>query len=149
KTALKARANAASRRNHEAKTPVRSVSSPADDLSWREVQAVLHEELDRLPEEYRAPLVVCFLECRRLDEAAEQLGSGKGALRSNMQRARQLLQARLARRGLGSMALVAAWAVTSPASANLVTSTAKAAATVAAGGAATLVVSAEVAALTE
>src|SRR5262249_22717151 len=67
KTALKARANAASRRNHEAKTPVRSVSSPADDLSWREVQAVLHEELNRLPEEYRAPLVLCYLESRTLD----------------------------------------------------------------------------------
>ena len=149
KTALKARANAARRRSHEAQAPSRSASSRGDDLSWREVQAVLHEELNRLPEEYRAALVLCFLECRTLDEAAKQLGCGKGALRGKLKRARQLLQSRLARRGLGPMALVAAWAVTSPAPANLVASTAKAAATVAAGGAATLVVSARVAALTE
>jgi RNA polymerase sigma factor (sigma-70 family) len=132
KTALKARANAASRRNHEAKTPVRSVSSPADDLTWREVQAALHEELNRLPEEYRAPLVLCFLESRTLDEAAKQLGCGKGALRGRLERARQLLQSRLARRGLGPMALVAAWAVTGTASASCVASTVKAAATAAA-----------------
>src|SRR6476660_4039149 len=56
KTALKARAKAANRRSHEVKAPVRPVSSPADDLTWREVQAVLHEELNRLPEESRAPL---------------------------------------------------------------------------------------------
>src|SRR6516165_5371341 len=149
KTALKVRANAASRRNHEAKTPVRSVSSPADDLTWREVQAALHEELNRLPEEYRAPLVLCFLESRTLDEAAKRLGCGKGALRGRLERARQLLQSRLARRGLGPMALVAAWAVTSPTSAKLVLSTAKAAATVAAGGGVTAVVSTKVVALTE
>jgi RNA polymerase sigma factor (sigma-70 family) len=72
KTALKARANAARRRSHEAQAPSRSTSSPGEDLSWREVQAVLHEELNRLPEEYRAALVLCFLECRTLDEAARQ-----------------------------------------------------------------------------
>jgi RNA polymerase sigma factor (sigma-70 family) len=149
KTALKARANAASRRSHEAKTPVRSASSPGDDLSWREVQAVLHEELNRLPEDYRAPLVLCILESRTLDEAAGQLGCGKGSLRGRLERARQLLQSRLTRRGLGPMALVAAWAVTGTASASRVASTVKAATTVAAGGAATAVVSAKVAALTE
>src|SRR5262249_3027237 len=149
KTALKARANAARRRNHEAKTPVRFVSSPADDLTWREVQAALHEELNRLPEQYRAPLVLCYLESRTLDEAAKQLGCGKGALRGRLERARQLLQSRLARRGLGPLALVAAWAVTGTASASCLASTVKAAATVAAGGAATLVVWAKVAALTE
>ena len=149
KTALKARANAASRRSHEAKTPSRSASSPADDLSWREVQAVLHEELNRLPDVYRAPLVLCFLESRTLDEAARQLGCGKGALRGRLERARQLLGSRLTRRGLGPMALVAAWAVTGAASASCVASTVQAAATVAAGGAATAVVSDRAAALTE
>src|SRR5437763_166581 len=54
KTALKARARAANRRSHEAKAPVRSVSSPLDDLTWREALVVLHEQLHRLPHEYRA-----------------------------------------------------------------------------------------------
>src|ERR1700680_3616296 len=110
KTALKARANAARRRSHEAQAPSRSASSPGGDLSWRGVQAGLHEELNRLPEEYRAALVLCFLECLTLDEAARQLGCGKGALRGRLERARQLLQSRLARRGLGPMAPVAAGA---------------------------------------
>jgi RNA polymerase sigma factor (sigma-70 family) len=153
RTALKARANAAGRRRLEAKAPVQAVSSSIDDLSWREVQAVLHEELNRLPEIHRAPLVLCFLESRTLDQAAGQLGCGKGALRGRLERARQLLQARLVRRGLGSMAFVAAWtlpgAVSALPSADLVLATAKAATTVAAGGAAASVVSAKVAALTQ
>jgi RNA polymerase sigma factor (sigma-70 family) len=149
KTALKARANAANRRSHEARAPVPSASSPTDDLSWREIQAVLHEELSRLPGEYRAAIVLCFLESRTLDDAATQLGCGKGALRGRLERARHLLQSRLTRRGVGPMVLVVAWAVSGPASANLVSSTAKAAATVAAGYAATSVVSAKVTALTE
>src|SRR5262249_18370462 len=66
-----------------------------------------------------------------------------------LERARQLLQSRLASRGLGPMALVAAWAVTSPTSAKLVLSTAKAAVTIAAGGGVTAVVSTKVVALTE
>src|SRR5262249_36484481 len=137
------------RRSHEAKAPMRSASTGADDLSWREVQAILHEELNRLPEAYRAALVLCFLQSQTLDEAARELGCGKGALRGRLQRARQLLHARLARRGLGAMALVAAWAVTRTASATCVAAAAKAAVTIAAGGAARTVVSAKVAALAE
>jgi RNA polymerase sigma factor (sigma-70 family) len=153
RTALKARAQAAGRRRVEAKAPVRAVPSSIDDLSWREVQAVLHEELNRLPEIHRAPLVLCFLESRSLDQAAGQLGCGKGALRGRLERARQLLQARLVRRGLGTMAFVAAWtlpgAVSALPSADLMLATAKAATTVAAGGTAASVVSAKVAALTQ
>src|SRR5262245_61958593 len=149
KTALKARANAATRRSHEAKALVLAASSPVDDLTWREVQAVLHDELNRLPEPLRAPLILCYLESRTLDEAARALGCGKGALRGKLERARQLLQSRLARRGIGPMAFVGVLAVTTTASADLVVSTAQAASSVAAGGAATAVVSAQVAALTE
>src|SRR5262249_19618936 len=69
KTALKARANPARPPSQEAKVPSRSASSPGDDLSWGEVQAVLHEELNRLSEEYRAPLVLCFLESRTLNSS--------------------------------------------------------------------------------
>src|SRR5262245_8418402 len=44
KTALKARASAATRRGHEANALVHAASSPVDDLTWREVQAVRSEE---------------------------------------------------------------------------------------------------------
>jgi RNA polymerase sigma factor (sigma-70 family) len=44
---------------------------PVDDLAWREVRQILHEELDRLPERFRTPLVLCHLEGRTQDEAAQ------------------------------------------------------------------------------
>src|SRR5262249_60743413 len=102
-----------------------AASSPVDDLTWREVQAVLHDELNRLPEQFRAPLILCYLESRTLDEAAQALGCGKGALRGKLERARQLLQSRLARRGIGPIALLGVLAVTATAPAGLVGSTAQ------------------------
>jgi RNA polymerase sigma factor (sigma-70 family) len=58
RTALKARAQAAARQKHETRVPARETVEP-DDLSWREVRQVLHEELSKLPERYRVPLVLC------------------------------------------------------------------------------------------
>ena len=39
--------------------------SEPDDLTWREVRTVLHEELNKLPERYRVALVMCYLESTR------------------------------------------------------------------------------------
>src|SRR5262245_14728086 len=61
RTALKARAQLATRQKNEARAPARPIPEP-DDLSWREVRQVLHEELTGLAERYRVPLVTCYLE---------------------------------------------------------------------------------------
>src|SRR5262249_23889660 len=61
RTALKARARLATRQKHESHAPARQVAEP-DDLTWREVRQVMHEELAGLDERYRVPLVVCYLE---------------------------------------------------------------------------------------
>jgi RNA polymerase sigma factor (sigma-70 family) len=78
------------------------------DLSCRETQRVLEEELNRLPDKYRAPLLLCCVEGRTRDEAAQQLGWSLGVLRGRLDRGRELLRARLVRRGLSlSVALLA------------------------------------------
>lgn len=60
---------------------------------------VLDEELAALPDEFRAPLVACFLEERTLDEAARHLGWSVSTLRRRLDRAKDLLRTRLTRRG--------------------------------------------------
>jgi RNA polymerase sigma factor (sigma-70 family) len=100
-TALKSRRAAATRRRHEAKAVAGGTTGPPDDLSWREAQEIFYEELAALPEKYRAPLVLCYLEGRRQDEAETLLGLPEGRLRGLVERAREHLRSRLVRRGLG------------------------------------------------
>jgi cytochrome c peroxidase len=152
RTALKARAKSSAREKNEARAPVAPASDP-DDLAWREVQQVLHEELAGLAERYRAPLVACYLEGKTQEEAAAQLGLAKSTLKERMERGRSLLRARLVRRGLGPAALLAAAAWPAAGSASvpvtLAAGTVKAGYLFAGGRAAVTVVSAKVAALTE
>jgi RNA polymerase sigma factor (sigma-70 family) len=98
--AVRARAQRALRRarEREALTP-----RPADPLfaaAWRELLGVLDEEVQRLPEKYRKPLVLCYFEGQTHQEAARQLGCPLGTVRSRVARARDRLRDRLIRRGL-------------------------------------------------
>jgi RNA polymerase sigma factor (sigma-70 family) len=149
---LRARALSATRQKHESYVPQRQASEP-DDLSWREVRQVVHEELNGLPERYRAPLVLCYLEGATQDAAAVQLRVAKSTLRERLERCRMLLRMRLIRRGLGPTALVVALAwPAAQGSANVptsvLTSTLKAVVAAAAGHT-TGVLSAKIAALTK
>jgi RNA polymerase sigma factor (sigma-70 family) len=82
---------------------------PTADVSWREVCAAVDTELTRLPEKYRAPLVLCYLEGMTRDEAARHLGCPAATLRGRLARGRRLLRGQLTRRGLAlSVALLAA-----------------------------------------
>src|SRR5262249_51936008 len=71
-----------------------------DDLGRLEVPRVVQEELGRLPERLRAPIVLCYLEGSTHELAARHLGCPVGTVRSRLARARALLQRRIARRGL-------------------------------------------------
>jgi RNA polymerase sigma factor (sigma-70 family) len=101
RAALKARSHAARRRECEARAEGPAPTAPLpDEVSWKELRSVLDEELTRLPEKLRAPLVLCYLEGLTQDEAAQQLGWSKSTCRRNLERGRDLLGARLARRGI-------------------------------------------------
>ncbi len=65
-----------------------------------EVNRVIHDELGRLPERLRAPLVLCYLEGLTHDLAARELECPVGTVRSRLARGRDLLQRRITRRGL-------------------------------------------------
>jgi DNA-directed RNA polymerase specialized sigma24 family protein len=88
-----------------------SAKAGAGEADWREVQAALDEEIQALPERYRAPFVLCFLEGRSRAEVARELGLKEGTVWSRLSKARKLLQERLGRRGIALPALLAAAAL--------------------------------------
>ncbi len=108
RTALHGRKTSATRQKHEHRAGRARGGEFADDLSWREAQHLIHAELTALPESYRAPLVLCFLEGRTQDEAAKQLNIAKSTLKKRLEHGRALLRMRLLRRGLGPAAILAA-----------------------------------------
>jgi RNA polymerase sigma factor (sigma-70 family) len=129
---------------------------PCEELIRQELRYVFDEALGQLPEKYRAPIVMCYLEGLTYEEAGEQLGWPKGTVSTRLTRARELLRKRLAGRGLAvSAAPLAAWLCASAAPAavpaSLVTSTIKVATSATATGAKTVAgtIAPKVAALTE
>jgi RNA polymerase sigma factor (sigma-70 family) len=99
RVALKSKAHAATRRRHEEQA-LGCTTAPADDVSWGEVRTVLDAELAGLPEKWRLPLVLCYLEGRTQDEAAKELGWSKRTLRRRLEEGRTSLGRRLSRRGV-------------------------------------------------
>jgi RNA polymerase sigma factor (sigma-70 family) len=66
----------------------------------REQTPWLHQEISHLPEKYRVPIVLCYLEGATHDEAASRLGWSVGTVKGRLARARELLRRRLVRRGV-------------------------------------------------
>ncbi len=114
--ALHARSGAARRRGRE--RPVASLTGGSVDdngrlperyhplveawseIERRDLRRVLDDELLRLPEKYRAPVVLCDLEGHTREEAARRLGWPTGSMSRRLDRARSLLRRRLTGRGI-------------------------------------------------
>ncbi len=100
--AKKARAEAA-RRTAVEQGAARSDVAPEEDLDRDELRSVVDEEIRRLPDRYRAPLVLCYLEGLHHHEVARRLGCPVGTVESRLSRARRRLQSQLTRRGLAPL----------------------------------------------
>jgi RNA polymerase sigma factor (sigma-70 family) len=161
RVATRARVAAARVRGHERRAAAARSSLLQECRDWEEIVEHLHAEIDRLPERYRVPVVLCDLEGLTHEQAARHLGWPVGTLKTRLARARDLLRGRLSRRGLDLPAVLCAaekrLAVVLPLRARgaalpgvLVESTVRAAGPVAAGKAlSTSVISSRVAVLIE
>src|SRR5262249_33394585 len=99
RVALKAKAQAAIRRRHEQQASV-TQPVPPDEVTWRELRTVLDAELAQLPEKWRLPLILCYLEGRTQDEAAGHLGWSRTTLQRRLTEAQEALGRRLKQRGV-------------------------------------------------
>jgi RNA polymerase sigma factor (sigma-70 family) len=101
RVAVRARRQAAARTTREvpltADPEAREAVGPGERA---ELAAVLDQEVARLPERYRLPVVLCYLGGRSTEEAAHLLGCPRGTVLSRLATARQRLAARLTRRGV-------------------------------------------------
>jgi RNA polymerase sigma factor (sigma-70 family) len=95
-------------REGEAPAEPAAADDPFATVAWQEVRALLDEELGRLPESLRAPLVLCYLNGLSRDEAAGRLGWSKRTLMRRLEQARQSLRRRLQGRGVAALGLGAA-----------------------------------------
>jgi RNA polymerase sigma factor (sigma-70 family) len=83
-------------------------TGPDSDHDRFELKPIVHDEVGRLPEKYRAPIILCYFEGQSHEEAARQLEWPVGTVKGRLSRARGILQSRLMRRGVAlSLGLVA------------------------------------------
>ncbi len=99
RVAVRARARAARRaaREQQGRRTEPAATATETTTDW---QQLLHDEVFRLPEKYRRPIVMCYLNGQTNEEAAAALGWPVGTVKGRLSRARELLRVRLARRGV-------------------------------------------------
>ncbi len=154
RAAARVRVGSARRRAVEERAASRVVEAvepaEADEVDRGEFGPIVQEEVRRLPEKYRAAIVLCYWEGLTQEQAAAQLGCPLGTVRSRLARARDLLHRRLTRRGVEPLAVgFDAIRRLPPLAPELVRSTVEAAARIAAGQATNQVVSGAIACLVQ
>jgi RNA polymerase sigma factor (sigma-70 family) len=107
RVAVRARANAARRRARERNGVEMIAVSSEGNAGVDDLRPVVHAELQRLPQKYRAPLLLCYFQGKTSEEAARLLDWPLGTVKGRMSRARELLRGRLLRRGLVTATIAA------------------------------------------
>jgi RNA polymerase sigma factor (sigma-70 family) len=100
RVAARVKADAARRRAFERRGSATKALESATERDSPESWPELHEEIARLPERYREPVVMCYLEGLTTEAVARRLGCPRGTVLSRLARGRERLRARLTRRGL-------------------------------------------------
>ena len=102
--AIRARAGASRRRDQEVQAAVACADGMIPEqertVALNDLQPALHEEVNRLPEKYRLPIILTYLQGKSNEEVAELLEWPVGTVKGRLFRARNLLRSRLTRRGL-------------------------------------------------
>jgi RNA polymerase sigma factor (sigma-70 family) len=104
--AVRARAAAARRAGQEKQRLAGAVAEPESEVVWQDLRPVLDAEVGRLPECYRTPVILCYLQGKTTEEAAQQIGCPRGTVLSRLARARERLRCRLVRRGIALSTLL-------------------------------------------
>jgi RNA polymerase sigma factor (sigma-70 family) len=106
RVAVRAKGQAARRHARERQGVAMAAVGPASEADRHELRAVLHAELTRLPERFRDPLVLCYMEGLTYEQAARRLDCPVGTLKARLAKGREALRSRLARRGLAVTAAI-------------------------------------------
>src|SRR5262249_12900900 len=112
RTALQARGRLGRRRAREIQVKDMPQPTVSPDFELHELHHVLDLELNKLPEKYRVPIVLCDLEGRPRKDVARMLKIPEGTLSSRLATGRQQLAHRLTRHGLAMSVGTLAMALT-------------------------------------
>jgi RNA polymerase sigma factor (sigma-70 family) len=107
--AMRAKTGGVRRRLHERQGAAMVATAAIDNPGWSDLKPIIHEEVNRLPDKYRVPVILSYLEGKTNEEVARLLDWPVGTVKGRLSRARDLLRSRLTRRGL---ALSAAFLMT-------------------------------------
>jgi RNA polymerase sigma factor (sigma-70 family) len=103
RVSIRARQTTAVRHAREALLEGDLAVAPAPVETHVEVRPILDEEIGRLPEKYRLPLILCHLEGLSQEQAAQLLGCPRATVATRLARGRARLRSRLAHRGVESL----------------------------------------------